>query len=74
MLLALGIGAGLRAGELVAVQGRDVTITEADVSLRVRGARQRVVTLRGYEATLLGELVGRKNFTPRRRIAPTPTS
>ena len=61
VLLALGIGAGLRAGELVAVQGRDITINEADVSLRVRGARQRVVTLRGYEATLLGELVGRKN-------------
>jgi integrase len=61
MLLALGLGAGLRASELVVAKGRDVLIDEAGVSLRVRGARQRVVTLRGYEATLLAELVGRKN-------------
>lgn len=61
MLLALGIGAGLRASELVAAKGRDVIIDETGVSLRVRGARQRVVTLRGYEATALAELVGRKN-------------
>jgi len=61
MLVALGLGAGLRASELVAARGRDVTVEEAGVALRVRGARQRVVTLRGYEATLLAELVGRKN-------------
>ena len=61
MLLVLGIGAGLRTGELVTAKGRDVTVNEADVSVRVRGARQRVVTLRGHGATLLGELVGRKN-------------
>ena len=61
MLVVLGIGAGLRTGELVAAKGRDVTTQEAGVSLRVRGARQRVVNLWGYEATLLGELVGPKN-------------
>ena len=61
MLLAFGLGAGLRPGELVAANGRDVTIDEAGASLRVRGARRRVVTLRGYEATLLAELVGPKN-------------
>jgi len=61
MLLALGIGAGLRAGELVAAKGRDVVIDETGVSLRVRGARRRLVSVAGHEATLLGELVGRKN-------------
>jgi integrase len=61
ILLALGLGAGLRAGELIAAKGRDVIIDEVGVSLRVRGARQRLVTLRGHEAVLLRELVGRKN-------------
>ena len=61
VLLALGLGAGLRTSELVSAKGRDVIVEEEGVSLRVRGVRQRVVTLRGYEATLLGELVGRKN-------------
>lgn len=57
-LLALGLGAGLRSGEIVAAQARDVVVTGLGVALRVRGARARVVTLRGHEATLLSELVG----------------
>jgi len=61
MLLALGLGAGLRPSELIAAKGRDVTVTDTDVALDVRGARHRIVTLRGHEARLLGELVGRHN-------------
>lgn len=60
MLLALGLGAGLRPSELVAAKGRDVTVSDIDVVVDVRGARHRFVTLRGHEARLLGELVGRK--------------
>ena len=61
MLLTLGIGAGLRTSELVAARGRDVTIDPTGVTLHVRGARRRVVTLRGDEAAALGDLVGRKS-------------
>lgn len=69
MLVALGLGAGLRTGELVAARGRDVIVEDADVSLRVRGVHHRLVALEGHEATLLRELVGRKNdylFHPER--------
>ncbi len=69
MLVALGLGAGLRPGELVAARGRDVIVEDAGVLLRVRGAHHRIMVLRGDEAVLLSELVGRGNdylFHPER--------
>ena len=53
MLLALGIGAGLRAGELAAAVGDDVTEEPRGVSVRVGGAGGRTVPVDdGYAKTL----------------------
>jgi integrase len=52
-LLALGLGAGLRAGELIAVKGRDVSILGKVVYLRVGGARTRDVVVGAPEAHLV---------------------
>jgi integrase len=52
-LLALGLGAGLRPGELVSAIGHDVTARGTDVVLSVRGRRPRLVPIKGHEAALV---------------------
>lgn len=56
-LLVLGIGAGLRPGELVAAKGDDVSLKRAAVSVRV--ADGRVVPVTGIWARLLADLASR---------------
>lgn len=56
-LLVLGIGAGLRPGELVAAKGDDVSLKGAAVSIRVGG--RRVVPVAGIWARLLADLASR---------------
>jgi integrase len=56
-LLALGIGAGLRPGELVAVKRDDVSLKGAAVSIRV--GEGRVVPVIGTWARLLADLASR---------------
>jgi integrase len=56
-LLALGIGAGLRPGELVAAKGDDVSLKRAAVSIRV--GEGRVVPVTGIWARLLAGLATR---------------
>jgi integrase len=53
MLLALGIGAGLRAGELAAAVGDDVTDKPRGVPVRVDGAGGRTVPVSGVYAKTL---------------------
>jgi integrase len=53
MLLALGIGAGLRAGELAAAIGDDVTDEPRGVSVRVGGAGGRTVPVNDVYAKTL---------------------
>ena len=53
MLLALGIGAGLRAGELAAAVGDDVTDEPRGVSVRVGGAGGRTVPVNDVYAKTL---------------------
>jgi len=55
-LLALGIGSGLRPGELVAAKGDDVSVKGAVVSIRVE---ERIVPVRGTWARLLADLASR---------------
>ncbi len=56
-LLALGIGAGLRPGELVAAKGDDVSLKRAAVSIRV--GEGRIVPVTGTWARLLADLASR---------------
>jgi len=56
VLLALGIGAGLRTSEIVAVTGDDVVCSGRVVFIRVGGARAREVPVRGGQAGVLGVL------------------
>ncbi|MFN3707392.1 hypothetical protein [Microcella sp.] len=54
ILLALGLGAGLTAKELLAVRSDDITCTDEGVHVAVTGARPRQVTvLREWETHLL---------------------
>jgi len=55
-LWALGIGAGLRAGELVAASGDDVVIGQSGVAVRVGMGAGRVVPVRGAYAPALATL------------------
>lgn len=52
-LICLGLGAGLRAGEIVEVLGDDVTCDASRVTVRVRGRRARVVPVDGEPAAVL---------------------
>lgn len=54
LLLALGIGAGLRPGEVVAARGDDVSVSRAHVVVRARDGR--VVPVGGTWARLLADL------------------
>ena len=56
-LLALGIGAGLRPGELVAAKGDDISVKGAAVSIRVGDGR--IVPVSGTWARLLADLASR---------------
>lgn len=58
VLVALGIGAGLRAGEIASVRGGDVVVTARGVSLVVSGPRPRTIEVRSPYASLLAA-VGR---------------
>jgi integrase len=54
-LLALGVGAGLRAGELVGVVGTDVVAEDRGVMVHVAGTRARVVLMdAGYAEVVSG--------------------
>jgi integrase len=57
-LLGAGIGAGLRAGELVALRGRDISLGPFGVSVAVAGTRARLVAVRGLYAEVLAQLAG----------------
>ena len=79
MLLALGIGAGLRAGELAAAVGDDVTDKPRGVSVRVGGAGGRTVPVSDVYAKTLASAsktgVGRAIFSaPAGPTGPTRTS
>ncbi len=54
-MLALGIGAGLRAGEVVAARGEDITAVPGGARVQVRGRAARLVTVsqEPYVAALL---------------------
>jgi integrase len=56
VLLALGIGAGLRTSEIVAVTGDDVVCSRRAVLVRVGGTQAREVPVRGSEAGVLRAL------------------
>jgi integrase len=51
--LALGIGAGLRAGEIAAARGSDVVVRSKGVFLRVGGPSERTVCVSGPYSELL---------------------
>ncbi len=55
-LLGLGIGAGLRRSEIVAAVGTDVVFSPPTVSVRVGGARERLVAVNDHEAGLVSAL------------------
>jgi integrase len=55
-VLALGLGAGLRAGELAAATGDDVIVGRAGVAVRAGGEGGRVVPVSGPYATKLAGL------------------
>lgn len=57
-VLALGIGAGLRTEEIVAVTGDDVVCSGRTVTLQISGTRAREVPVRGTEARVIGTLAG----------------
>ena len=58
-MLSLGIGAGLRAGELAALRGADVAVGHHGVSVVVAGPRARLVIVGGTYAEALAGLAGR---------------
>ena len=55
MLLALGLGAGLRAGELAAAVGDDVMVKPRGVTVRVGGAAGRPVPISGPYAKAIAQ-------------------
>jgi len=57
-LLALGTGAGLRAGEVANARGEDVLAGPDGVAVRVSGARGRLVAVTGTYAQVLAERAG----------------
>jgi integrase len=56
-LICLGMGAGLRAGEIVAARGRDVVVSALGVEVHVGGELSRVVPVHGEAALALRRLV-----------------
>ena len=57
-LVALGIGAGLRAGELVALRGFDVALGPGVVTVKVNGDRARSIVVGGLYGQTISALAG----------------
>ena len=55
-MVGLGLGAGLRAGELVGARGQDVAVGPGGVAVAVGGARARTVPVAGAYAGLVAHL------------------
>ena len=63
VFIALGIGAGLRASEIRAARGSDVTRCSKGVAIRVGGSFERTVTVRGgYSRFFLGHRGAKDDF------------
>jgi len=77
-LLALGVGAGLRAGELVGVVGTDVVAEDRGVMVHVAGTRARVVLMDAGYAEVVSGLAERSGgghlSVPVGQTAPIRTS
>jgi len=57
-MLSLGIGAGLRAGELAALRSTDVAVGPGAVTIRVPGARARRIVVGGPYGEVISRLAG----------------
>jgi integrase len=57
-LVALGIGAGLRAGELVALRGRDIALGPEGVTVKVNGDRARSIVVGAPYGQAVSHLAG----------------
>jgi integrase len=58
VLISLGLGAGLRAGEIVAARRRDVVRSPGGVEVKVAGRLARLVPVVGEAASVLSRLCG----------------